>query len=51
MRLIFTNNKSTGLYSKYIVGSNIGGLSRSSIMALKRKASNNWKGKPCCISS
>jgi hypothetical protein len=48
-RLIFTNNKSANLHGKYIVGSGVGsGISRSSHMALKRKANNMVNGKPCC---
>ena len=47
-RLIFVNT--TPLTdSKYIIGAQIGGQSRSVRHALMRRASNGANGRPCCM--
>lgn len=48
-RLIFTNTSSNAdVENHYIVGSGIGAKNPSVKQALKKRASNNVKGQPCC---
>ena len=42
-------NPPTTLFSKNVVGSGIGGVSIANRAALKRRASNNAAGQPCCF--
>ena len=48
-RLFFTYNNPANVNVHYVVGAGVGSKSRSVRSALKRKASNNAQGKPCCI--
>lgn len=48
-RLRFVKQSQQGpIFNKYIVGSGVGGLSRSAQAALRRRANNNARQQPCC---
>jgi hypothetical protein len=48
-RLLFVNNVPANLKGKYVVGSGAGGKDRSVQKVLRRRASNNAQGDPCCF--
>ena len=47
-RLIFVNQTPLA-DNRYIVGAQVGAISRSARRALMRRASNGANGKPCCM--
>jgi hypothetical protein len=42
-------NPPTTLFNYNVIGSGVGGVSLSNRAALKRRASNNYNGQPCCF--
>ena len=48
-RVFPVNNRAGDINNHYVVGSGVGAKSRGVKKALKRRASNNARGKPCCM--
>ena len=49
-RLYFLYNRPAAMDNHYIVGAGVGAKTRFARSALRRRANNNAKGKPCCSS-
>lgn len=47
-RIFQKPSRPANIENHYVVGSGVGGKSRAVRKALRRRASNNAEGKPCC---